>query len=423
MDSKILERVVIDQQEELQDILSRPLCHRQEEQFIDLNSHLAQIVIGVRRSGKSTLCMNALNNSKVSYAYVNLDDDRLMDMSASDFDNMLECLYKVYGDFTHLFLDEVQNIEGWHLFVNRMLRRGMHIVVTGSNSKLLSSELSTHLTGRHHVIELFPFSFFDFCNYHGMAMSPLSTRTRGLLQRLFDEYMQQGGFPELLVESNAKSYISSLLQNIVTQDIQRRFSVRHTDTFLRLVNHLLNVTPAIIVRKRLMLLFDISSAHTLGNYLSYLSQTYLISPVTKYSTKSSLRTTGEKCYAIDVAFMNNRPDAFVGKNLGWRMETIVYLELRRRATTVNYDVYYYAERSAEADFIVCEANQPLAVYQVCYSIDSPRTRNREIRGAVAAAKATHVKETYIITYNESETINVDGIVIQVIPIWEWLVKR
>src|SRR5574344_1119640 len=122
MEYNKLERIVLDQQEELEGFRIGDYCVRKEETLIDLNSNLAQVVIGVRRSGKSTLCINALERAKVRYAYVNFDDERLLDISVDDMDPILEVLYKIYGDFTHLLLDEVQNVNGWHLFVNRMLR-------------------------------------------------------------------------------------------------------------------------------------------------------------------------------------------------------------------------------------------------------------------------------------------------------------
>ena len=138
MEYNRLERIVLDQQEELEGFRMGYYCLRKEESLIDLNSNLAQVVIGVRRSGKSTLCINALERAKVKYAYINFDDERMLNITIDNMDSILEVLYKVYGNFTYLLLDEVQNIEGWHLFVNRMLRKKMHIVLTGSNSKLLS---------------------------------------------------------------------------------------------------------------------------------------------------------------------------------------------------------------------------------------------------------------------------------------------
>lgn len=423
MNIREIEIVVLDQKEELEKMKTQEFCHRPQEDLINMNSNLAQVVIGVRRSGKSTLCFNALQKAGVSYAYVNFDDEKLASLTLDDMDTVLDVLYRVFGDFSHLFLDEIQNIEGWHLFANRMLRKRIHLIITGSNSKLLSGELASHLTGRHHQIELFPFSFADYCAYNRIATKPLTTKNRGLLAGAFDRYTKQGGFPELLVEPDAKSYIDSLLHSIITQDIQKRFNIRYTDTLLMLVNHLLNQAPALIVKDTLQKIFGFKSHHTVGNYLSYLKQTYLISTISKYSGKSRQRTRNELYYPIDVAFMNNRQDAFSGENLGWRLETIVYLELRRRAKSVNQNIYYYDEGTSQADFIVCDGNRSLEVYQVTYSMEKEKTRKREIKGAVAGAKGTNCRKVFILTDHETETIEDDGYTIEVLPVWEWLLRQ
>ena len=424
MERSKLERIVLDQQEELDGFRTGDYCRRQEESLIDLKSNLAQVVIGVRRSGKSTLCINALERAKVKYAYVNFDDERLFNMTVDDMDAVLEVLYKVYGDFSYLLLDEVQNVDGWHLFVNRMLRKKMHIVLTGSNSKLLSGELASHLTGRHHQIELLPFSFADYCAYKKIATAPLTTRNRGLMAAAFDDYMKLGGFPELMNEQDAKSYIDSLLDNIIRQDIQKRFKIKYIDTLEHLANHLLNEAPAIMVKETLQSLFKFNSLHTLGNYLSYLEQSYLISTMSKYSAKSRQRIRNAKYYAIDVAFMNQRKDAFSGDNLGFRLETIVYLELRRRAKYARQDVYYFSNQRSECDFVLCDGNQALAAYQVSYDISNPKTYNREIRGCVTAATATHCENLYLLTYNDSrDSVVKDGHTIKVMPVWEWLISE
>lgn len=423
MDTRELERVLLDQKEELEALRNKSFCHRLEESQIDLNSNLAQVVIGVRRSGKSTLCFNALEKSKVRYAYVNLDDENLYGLTVKDMNDILQVLYSIYGNFTHLFLDEIQNIKGWHLFVNRMLRKGMHVLLTGSNSKLLSGELASHLTGRHHTIELLPFSFRDWCNYNGIATAPLTTKNMGILMGAFDKYLRQGGFPELLIERNHTSYIDSLFHNIITQDIQKRFNVKYIDSLERLAGHLLNISPTIIVKDKLQELFGFKSHHTLGNYLSYLAQTYLICKVSKYSTKSRERSVAEKAYAIDVAFMNKRENALAGENLGWRLETIVYLELRRRIRTEEEDIYYFDNGNTEADFIVCNGNKATGVYQVSYNIENPKTRRREVNGAITAAKTTKCNDVYILTDHQSETIVQNGIKIKAMPVWEWIVRE
>ena len=419
-----IEKVLLEQQDELEVLEGEVLIHRPEEDLINLKSKLAQVVIGVRRSGKSTLCFNALRKAGVHYAYANFDDERLADLEIEDLDNVLQTLYKIYGKFEYLFLDEIQNIDGWPLFVNRLLRQKIHILITGSNAKLLSSELASHLTGRHHKIELFPFSFKDWCTIKELDYTRLTTKNRGLLSKAYEEYFRQGGFPELISgEENPKEYISTLIDNIISQDIQKRYKIRNMDALKRLTHHILNETPSIIVKDTLQDIMGIKSERTLGNYLLYLNQTYLISTINKYSSKSRERTRGEKAYAIDVAFMDKRENAFSGENLGWRLETIVYLELLRRKAGTENDIYYFQSRSAEADFVVCDGNKTLAVYQVSYDISNEKTRKREIRGCIAAAKATKCNNLFLITDHESETIEEDGYTIQVIPVWEWLAKE
>lgn len=419
-----IEKVLLEQQDELEALEGEVLINRPEEDLINLNSKLAQVVIGVRRSGKSTLCFNALRKAGVHYAYANFDDERLEELETKDLDNVLQTLYKIYGKFDYLFLDEIQNIDGWPLFVNRLLRQRIHLIITGSNAKLLSTELATHLTGRHHKIELFPFSFKDWCSIKEVDYTRLTTKNKGLLSKAYEEYFRQGGFPELIAgEENPKEYISTLIDNIISQDIKKRYKIRNIDALKRLAHHILNETPTLIVKDTLQNIIGIKSERTLGNYLMYLNQTYLISTISKYSSRSRERARNEKSYAIDVAFMDKRENAFSGENLGWRLETIVYLELlRRKAGTVN-DIYYYQGRSAEADFVVCDGNKTLAVYQVSYDISNDKTRKREIKGCIAGAKATKCDNLFLITDHESEVIEEDGYTIQVVPIWEWLTRE
>ena len=419
-----IEKVLLEQQDELEALEGEVVIHRPEEDLINLNSKLAQVVIGVRRSGKSTLCFNALRKAGVHYAYANFDDERLEELETKDLDNVLQTLYKIYGKFDYLFLDEIQNIDGWPLFVNRLLRQRIHIIITGSNAKLLSTELATHLTGRHHKIELFPFSFKDWCSIKEVDYTRLTTKNKGLLSKAYEEYFRQGGFPELISgEENPKEYISTLIDNIISQDIKKRYKIRNIDALKRLAHHILNETPTLIVKETLQNIIGIKSERTLGNYLMYLNQTYLISTISKYSARSRERARNEKSYAIDVAFMDKRENAFSGENLGWRLETIVYLELLRRKAGTENDIYYFQGRSAEADFVVCDGNKTLAVYQVSYDISNEKTRKREIKGCIAGAKATKCDNLFLITDHDSEIIEEDGHTIQVIPIWEWLTRE
>lgn len=425
MDKRTLELILSEQKQELVVKAQSIRCKRKEEASVNLNSHLAQVVIGVRRSGKSTLCFNVLHNAGVKYAYVNFDDERLDGINANELNDILEILYKINGDFTHLFLDEIQNVEGWHLFVNRLLRLGMKIIITGSNAKLLSSELATHLTGRHHPIELYPFSFSEFCEYKNIDTKTLTTKSEALRRATFDEYLKQGGFPELLQEENNTQYVSNLIDNIIKRDIQQRYKIRYSATFERLAHHLMNVAPTILSPNELTKTFGFSSPQTTNNYINYLKQAYLLIGLNKYSAKSKLRLTEEKVYTVDTAIMDKRPDAFAGANLGWRLETIIYIELLRRTKPKGYDIYYYKKhsRAKEVDFVVCQGNKVLQMYQVAYDITNEKTRKREIDSLVQAAKHTQCTELYLITDYEHNTIQQEGYTIQIIPAHEWLLDR
>ena len=426
IDKRVVEGVLTEQKMELFNKSQMFRCRRKEEDLVNLNSNLAQVVIGVRRSGKSTLCFNVLHNSGVNYAYINFDDERLANITSDDLNDVLEILYKINKDFTHLFLDEAQNVDGWHLFVNRLLRQGMRIIITGSNAKLLSSELATHLTGRFNAIELYPFSFEEYCSYLDIDTKMITTKMEGIRRAAFDDYLMKGGFPELLIEKDNKRYVSALVDNILKRDIQQRYNIRYFAAFEKMSNHLMNIAPTILSVTELTKLFGIKSSQTTNNYVKYLMQAYLLVGLSKYSTKSKLRVTDEKVYTIDVAIMDGRFQAFVGNNLGWRLETIIYLELLRRCSRNNTDIYYYKKnsRAKEVDFVVCKGNKIIQMYQVAYDISNPKTYKRKIEALVNASKETSCTELYLITDSMREKIDInDDIKINVIPAYQWLLDN
>lgn len=419
MDKRTLETILADQAEELALRKSLRFCQRREEDRIDLNSPQAQVVIGVRRSGKSTLCYNALTRKGVKFAYVNFDDERLIHLTGEDLNDVLEVLYKINGDFSYLFIDEIQNIPEWYLFVNRLLRKQMHVIITGSNAKLLSGELATHLTGRHHSIPLYPFSFAEYCDVREVDVKSRTTKAIAARRAAFDEYMRQGGFPELQFISDDRDYIDGLVNNILKRDIEQRFRILHTSAFEQMAHHLLNMAPAVVVEKTLQETFGFKSQHTAKNYLSYLKQAYLLVGLHKYSPKSRQRITGEKVYPIDVALMNKREDAFAGENIGWRLETIVYLDLLRKYKSEGRDIYYYSEGSGECDFVVCDGRKTLLAVQVAYDISSPKTRKREIAGLLLAARKTRCENLLLLTDHDHEDIVQDGYHIAVRPAYDY----
>ena len=422
IDKRTLEVILTDQQEELEARCKDYLCHREEEKLIDLKSPQAQVVIGVRRSGKSTLCFQALESADVKYAYADFDDERLQGIDAGQLNELLEVLYKIYGDFEYLFLDEIQDVDGWHLFVNRMLRKKMHVVITGSNAKLLSSELATHLAGRAKEIHLYPFSFAEYCAMKGIDTERQSTKAEGIRRAAFDEYMRHGGFPELLSISDKRAYVSALVDNILKRDIEQRYNISYKAAFEQLAQHLLNVSPTSIVTTDLADTFHIKSEHTVKNYLAYLRQAFILIGIRKYTAKSKVRVTQEKVYAVDVTLMNQRADAFAGDNLGWRLETVVLLHLMKRCKQNGWDLYYLKERSGECDFIVCSGKTVMQAIQVSYDTAAEKTRKREINGLLLANRQTQCENLLLLTDHEYGDMVKNGHRITIRPVYDWSIS-
>lgn len=421
IDRRTLEVIFRDQKAEIDNWSDRHLCSRKEESLVDLDSPQAQVVIGVRRSGKSTLCLQTLTGAGVKFAYADFDDERLAGLDTGQLNDVLEVLYKIYGDFKYIFLDEIQNIAGWPLFVNRLLRNNMHVVLTGSNAKLLSNDLATHLTGRSSEINLYPFSFAEYCTMKDVDYTQQTTKGIADKRKMFDEYIQKGGFPELTIIKNSKKYITNLVDNILKRDIEQRYSIAFPAQFESMAHHLLNISPCITNTSDLAETFNFKSPHTVRNYISYLKQAYILMGIKKYSPKSKMRVTQEKLYAIDVAMMNQRENAFAGDNLGWRLETIVLSHLIRKCQYEGWDVYYLKERSGECDFVVCDGNRVLQCIQVSYDISSEKTLKREVNGLLLANRQTGCENLLLLTDHEFKDIEKDGHRISVSPVYEWSV--
>lgn len=419
--------ILSDQKEELKNFENSSWITRREEALFDLNSNRAQVVIGVRRCGKSTICKKVLMESRVAFAYVNFDDERLINLTIDQMNDLLETLYRIYGSFNYLLLDEIQNIEGWHLFVNRIMRSGVKVVLTGSNANLLSGELVTHLTGRYNQIVLYPFSFVDYCTAKEVDMKSVSTKSRALRQRALDEYLQSGGFPEIVAGENRRGYIMSLLSAIVQKDICRRYNVSRTQTIWEIANNVLDKNCQELSYNALQKLFKVGSIHTVKNYVSYLNEAFLLRIVSKFSTKSSDRLLSKKSYVTDMAFISDRDDVVTSKNLGWRLENTILLELYRRINTEYQQIYYLRKTNDfEVDFLVYDSSRVLELIQVTYALDKTNKKlyRREVGGLIKGAKQTNCEHlTIICLEGNSETLQIDNYKIEVIKAAEWLCQQ
>lgn len=414
--------ILSSQKEELEANSLDSFVDRYEEPLINLNSKMAQVVIGVRRSGKSTICEKVLREQIGDFAYVNFDDERLVSLKTEELDLLLEALYRINGDFKYLFLDEIQNIDGWQLFVNRLLRQRIHMLITGSNSKLLSSELMTHLTGRHNRVNLYPFSFLEYCVITGVDTKSFSTKAKALRKNALENYMHNGGFPELISEKNRPGYVSGLVDAIINTDIAKRFKIRHKDALRKIATYLSDNYCQEFVAKTVASEFGISD-HTAENYYSYLKQAFLLIGVNRFSFKAKDRIRNEKVYVVDTALATDKEGTIASENLGWRLENIVCVELLRRCKPLFRDLFYFKDSSYEVDFVVSDGGKPVELIQVSYDISNKNTRKREINGLLAGAKALKCDKLTLITFDSSETVIMDGKTVEIVSAIDWLCIR
>lgn len=415
-------QVLAEQKEEAEGYLSKNWVDRREECLFEFDSSMAQIVIGVRRSGKSTLCHKVLRDRGVRYAYVNLDDDRLAELQTADLNTVLSCVYQLYGsDVPYLFLDEIQNVDGWYLFVNRLLRTNMHIFITGSNAKLLSGELATHLTGRYNEIRLFPFSFAEYCQYHSVDTKGVTTKADAERKRAFLDYIRDGGFPEMQNLRNKRGYVESLMEAIVLKDIQTRFRIRNIDALRKIAHHLISNSCQEVNYDELSKLLGLSDK-TVQRYVSYLQQTFLVCQLMRHSLKSKERMRGAKSYCIDPGLLNNRENSMAAENIGWRLENAVFVELLRRCANDYLDIYYYRPiaKGKEVDFVVCDKNRAQMLVQVSYDIDAPKTFKRETSALAAAASALDCENLLLIAFAESRDVEIEGRTIHIRSAIDWM---
>ena len=425
IDEKTILQVLAEQQEEIKGYKPQKWVARKEESLFEFDTTMAQVVIGVRRSGKSTLCHKVLLERGVRYGYVNFDDDRLADMKTEDLNTVLSCVYQLYGtDVPYLVLDEIQDVDGWYLFVNRLLRTSLHIFVTGSNAKLLSGELATHLTGRYNEIRLYPFSFSEYCLYHQIDIQSITTKADAERKRAFMDYIHDGGFPEMQGLRNKRAYVQSLIEAILRKDIKKRFNIRNVESLRKLAHHLINNACQEVNYDELSELLGIADK-TVKKYVDYLSQAFMVQLLTRHSFKSKERIRNQKAYIVDTGLQGNRDHALMPENIGWRLENIVFIELLRRCAHDFLDVYYHkpAPRAKEIDFVVCDQNKAVELIQVAYEIDSQKAYDREISSLVKASDAFSCSRLTLIAFSQTRDVEIDGKTIHIISALEWLIIR
>ena len=419
-----LRQILLDQHEELKaPPPAGKWIPRTQEQALRkaLGRPLIKVIMGVRRSGKSVLARLVLGGQ--DFAYINFDDERLASLKTEDLQRLEKAVSALWPSTRLWFLDEVQNVAGWELFVNRLQRAGHNLVVTGSNSKLLSRELSTHLTGRYVSIELFPFSFREFLAARGESLSGASgsTREKAHLEERFREYGEVGGFPEMVLSGSSAEYLRELHDKIVSRDIAARYKVRQPRTLKELSLYCFSNPATSLTHNSVKRTFDFKSVHTAGNYVHYLEEAYLILLARPFAFKFRERVRqARKVYTIDNG-LTRALTTKVSQDRGALLENLVFQELRRRGV----DAYCLSQPDYEVDFLIRDERQVAQLIQVCAGLDKPETVAREYGALYKAAKATRCKDLLLLTPDGApppEQWVPSGPTVRVEAIWKWLLE-
>ncbi len=379
----------------------------------------ALVIKGVRRVGKSTLLKQIINTRfPASFFYFNFDDERVYGFGVEDFQVLIETFIELFGESKNVFFDEIQNVRGWELFINRLLREGYKVFITGSNSNLLSQELGTHLTGRHTDLELYPFSFAEYIRSRELRVSEKGVYTsneKGILLREFKRYYSTGGMPETIVSGN-DSAILQLTNDIIQKDIMTRYMVRKPLEIRNILRFLLGSVSSETTYRALARSLGVKSEKTVGKYIDHLKETYLILEVGRYDRKlKNVNRNPRKFYCVDNGIILKNVPSFI-ENRGGMLENIVAVQLKRTGK----EFYYYRHKSdTEVDFILPEDR---VMIQVCYELNE-RNKEREVRGFAKAANEIKATKLLILTMEQEQSITSGGLNIEVKPVWQWILEN
>ncbi|MBI4252662.1 ATP-binding protein [Candidatus Uhrbacteria bacterium] len=424
----MLKNIVFDQKLQKEELLSFQYIARTKEPFAKkwFDSSLIKVVLGPRRAGKSIFSLMLLRDRP--FMYFNFDDEVVAGMSGIVPNELMKELHAVYGPEKTVLFDEIQNLPNWELFVNRLHRAGYNLVLTGSNARLLSQELATHLTGRHMPIEIMPFNFDEFLKAKKFTLDPQYAslpQKRGELLMLMDDFLLRGGFPEVVISNlSAHDYLEVLFDALLFKDVVKRHRVKFSTQIANLGGHLINNFASLYTVRKLLEVLNLKSASTTEKYISYLEEAYLVFSLLRYSPKSVQRIKSpRKVYAVDNGFVSAKAIQH-SPDKGKLMENLVFTELVKRGQKPNRDLFYYKTRNnREVDFVLKNGTDVIELIQVCYESMRSDVEQRETKALAEAGGELNVQKLTVLTWDEKREIKKDGNVIRVTPLWGWLLDK
>ena len=420
MDKQLLKQILRDNQQEVERYVVEP-------RDIKFEGFPCHVLVGVRRAGKSYMLYHVIQQLLAQghkwdeILYLNFEDERLENFDTDDFNRLLECHQEMYGKRPMLFLDEIQNIDSWHKFARRMADSQYTIFITGSNAKMLSGEINTTLGGRFLIAEVYPYSFKEFLTVHQVptgALDLLSTEGRARVIRCFDEYLHYGGLPAAALLPAKRNYLSSVYQKIYMGDIIARNKITNVSGIRVLVRKMAESVCRPISYNRINNLLSsvggkLSLATTI-KYVEYCEDAWLLLRLRNYASALADKESNCKYYFIDTGILG----LFLIDKDAMLLENIVALQLFRiyGHDPENERVFFY-HHNFEVDFYVPDAE--LAI-QVSYSLRDDETRKRETEALHKLPHHLPCSRRIILTYDEEETITDQHGIIEVAPVWKWL---
>ena len=410
---------LIVQKREWERRLAEPYVERKVASSFARAGDMIRVVVGPRRAGKSFFALHTLGRTG-DCGYVNFDDERLLGLS--DYDELLHAVDAIYDSPETLLLDEIQNLSQWELFVNRLQRQGRRLMVTGSNAHLLSSELATHLTGRHLLIPILPFSFEETLRIASKRL------TKAERKDCLETYVQDGGFPEpLLKQIDRTEYLRTLTQAVLYKDIVKRHRIRAVQGLEDLARYLFSNVAKEYSYQALARVTRCRSVNTVEKYVRHLEEAFLFFSLRRFSFKVREQASyNKKIYCVDNGLALAMGFRFSGDR-GRLYENLVAVALWKRRLNHAIEVFFWKNaQNEEVDFVIQEGTRVEALIQVCQRVDDPRVLDREIRALLKAGKELRCRNLFILSEEREDTESFEwfGIKgrIQFVPLWRWLLE-
>lgn len=396
----------------------------------------ATIIIGVRRSGKSTLLSQIADNwlsegvLRENILYINFFDDRLSKIQTLGLDIVMQSYYSLYPhkktqETTYCFFDEIQIIPGWEAFIDRILRtENVVVYISGSSAQMLSKEIATQMRGRALSWELFPFSFQEYADHMKIDRNlPLNTQQRLFIENAFQNYWDCGGFAEVagLEKSLRIKVHQEYFESILFRDLIERYDISHPRALVDLAKHMLeNIASMYTVNSMTGFLKSLGynvPKSSVSEYLNWFEDAYFLFTVRLYD--ASFRRSNanpKKIYCVDHALIRSVSSGIL-TNSGHILENIIFMAIRRLTSEI---FYYKTKTNLEVDFVFKNSEAKLILIQVCESLANPKTRQREINALEVAMAELKLTNGFIITRNESESLVIETGTIEIVPVWKAL---